>query len=389
MHIGIVSPVSTAHLSEYLYLTGNEPAGTEGTTAPNLLIIELLNRGYKISVFSLSREITREYVINGKNITIYYLPFRLRARNYTLDFYRKERQYLKNKIQEVKPDVLHAHWQYENAWAAVDSGIRTIVTCRDSPVKVFLLNRKLFWFIRLVVAYIVLKKAKIITATSAYLSDELKKFGVREAIEIIPNFEPDWLFSKPILNKDLRYPKIIMINNGFDNRKNVKVAIEAFQLLRIDFPLAELHLYGHSYEPDGEANIWASSQCLNENVYYKGYGPFLELMDELRTFTMLVHPSREETFGNILTESMALGVPVIGGINSGAVPWVIGTEQKGGLLVDINSKFEICTAMANLISSQHTYEQYSFYARKQAQDNFSVEKVIELYTELYAREVGT
>lgn len=238
--------------------------------------------------------------------------------------------------------------------------------------------------IRLVIAFIVLKKAKIITATSSYLAEELRKFGVNKYIHVIPNFEPDWIFETAIVkNKDLSNPKIIMINNGFDDRKNVKTGIKAFQKFRLHYPSAELHLYGNKYDEGNLASTWANEKHLADHIKFMGYMNFKDLMLTLRNYTMLVHPSKEETFGNILTESMGLGVPVVGGKNSGAVAWVIGEKEEGGVLVDVNDDEEIKNGMLKLISDQATYDLYAERARIHAQENFSVNKVLNAYIALY------
>ena len=385
MHIGIVSHVSTAHLAEYLYLKGGEPPGTSGATAPNLLVIELIKRGYQVSVFALTSGLAEnaEYIVHGKGLTIYYGAYR-KPKAVIFDLFKKERRFLKKKILEIRPDVLHAHWQYEYAWAALDTGLPTIVTCRDSPVKVLLLHKNLYRFCRMIMAYIVLKKSTYITATSSYLADELKKFGVKRNIHVIPNFEPDWLFSMAQnASKNLQKPLIIMINNGFDKRKNVGTGIEAFQLFRKKYPQAELHLYGNSYEVEGEAAQWAASKGLDEQVYYMGYLDFAGLMKSLEKYTMMVRPSIEETFGNTLTESMAVGVPVVGGERSGSVPWVIGEAQNGGLLADISSPSSIAAAMEKIIQDQATYQRFVAFAKKEASDRFSSQKVMDDYIRLY------
>ena len=47
--------------------------------------------------------------------------------------------------------------------------------------------------------------------------------------------------------------EIIMINNGWDKRKNVKTALRSFKIFRDKIPGAELHLFGEGYGPDGPA----------------------------------------------------------------------------------------------------------------------------------------
>jgi glycosyltransferase involved in cell wall biosynthesis len=387
MHIGIVSHVSTFQLREYLHLRGNEPNGTAGATAPNLLVMELLKRGHTVSVFTLTKDLKddEEFVVHGKNLTVYYGAYRRRVRDSALSFFKRERAFLKRKILKVKPEVLHAHWQYEYAWAALDTNFRTIVTCRDSPIKILLLHKDIYRTIRLLMALIVLRKAQHLIATSEYLRRELKKLGIKKQIEVIPNFEPEWLFQLPIAqSRDLARPKIAMINNGFGKRKNAENGIRAFQIFRKSRPLAELHLYGIDYEENGVAHNWAKNNNCFQKVFFHGKMEFVDLMYELKEFTLLLHPSREETFGNTLIESMAVGTPVVGGKRSGAVPWVIGEDQKAGILADVDNPESMAHAISKVLSDNARYLIYCRNARRRAYENFSSEKVVNKYERMYS-----
>jgi YD repeat-containing protein len=56
----------------------------------------------------------------------------------------------------------------------------------------------------------------------------------------------------------------------------------------------------------------------------------------LDTTDILVHPSREESFGMTIAEAQLAGVVVIGGAHSGAVPWTL-DYNRAGRLVDVRS----------------------------------------------------
>ena len=89
-----------------------------------------------------------------------------------------------------------------------------------------------------------------------------------------------------------------------------------------------------------------------------------------------------EPFGRVLIEAMALGVPVIGGLNSGAVPWVL-NYGKNGLLVDIKDENEICNAVIKLIEDPIQYEKLSSGGISHVAENFSVESVCNKYIQLF------
>lgn len=83
---------------------------------------------------------------------------------------------------------------------------------------------------------------------------------------------------------------------------------------------------------------------LLQGITFCGMLDHKSLIKEIDTSTCLIHPSLEETFGNILLEGMARCLPVIGGMNSGAVPFVLG-KGEFGILCDVNDVNSIVNAM--------------------------------------------
>ena len=135
----------------------------------------------------------------------------------------------------------------------------------------------------------------------------------------------------------------------FDKRKNIEKLLRAFAEYRQTFPDAQLHLVGRYDRKVKSFKAWEQRGWLDSVILY-GAVPHAQLADLLDEMSVLVHPSQEETFGNILIEAMSRCVPCVGGDHSGAVPEVLGFG-KYGLLCDINDSHSICQAMMQLEDS--------------------------------------
>lgn len=96
---------------------------------------------------------------------------------------------------------------------------------------------------------------------------------------------------------------------------------------------------------------------------------------------MLVHPAIEETFGNTLIEAMGCWLPVIGGKNSGAVPYVL-DYGKCGILCDVLSVNELCDAMHQMLNPT-IRESYTQAAYNRVKNNFTQTIVAQQHIQLY------
>lgn len=172
-----------------------------------------------------------------------------------------------------------------------------------------------------------------------------------------------------------------MVLNGWGSLKNPQPALRAFAALRKKIPAAELRVMGSDYGPGGKAETWAKAQGLTEGVHFMGSQPHPVLLGKLADSDLLLHPSREETFGMSIAEAMSLGVPVVGGQASGAVPWVIG---QGGVVADVTSVNAIESALFGLLSDLPAYQRHAQAARRRALENFTATQVTDAYEANYA-----
>ncbi|PRY13323.1 glycosyltransferase involved in cell wall biosynthesis [Pontibacter ummariensis] len=383
MKIGICGPIDINGISEHLYYKDKLKLKGLGGTPVNHQVVALLEKGYEVFVFTLTPELEVDEVevLEGKNLKVYVGAYRKRALDRCKDLFFKERQFLKNSIIKSKPTILHAHWQYEYGWAAIDSGIPTLLTCHDSPIRVLRAQQDVYRLVRLIMATIVLYKAKHLTAVSPYTAKGLRLF-TRKNVDVIPNFEPDEIFSlykKKELGNTI---KIIMINNSFYGLKNVNKGIEAYLLLKEKYHNVQLHLYGAQNGVGEDAYYWCLKNNASSGVSFHGKLPFDKLMEALSDADVFLHTSLEESCPMVIIEAMAMGIPIVAGKEAGGIPWML--EKGGGKLVDVRHAQSICGGLEKVLEKS-VREKCSLTGRDVALKNFSKEVVIKKYLKAYKK----
>lgn len=402
MKIGLAGPIAIGDVERFLspgqVLSGRE---MKGSTLLISLIEQLLAMGHEISVYSTEQSLELKEgvvdVLTGPRFRLIRVPLRrsgirsdrgLRGR--ILDLFLFERRALSKVIVEDAPDVVHAHWNYEFSWAALDSGRPSLVTCHDAPMRILRLDPSLYRIGRLLMAYKVLKRATSLTAVSPYLLPELG-FFTRKHIEVIPNPIPKAISEVGGYRK---FPerrsgrlRVVMIINGWSVWKNAECGMKALVELKKNINDVDLMLIGPDFGPGERAEKWARSVGFENVFLFAGAMRYAEVQSSLSDADLLVHPALEESFGMTIAEAMALGIPVVAGASSGAVPWVTG-GGAAGLLVDIRSPIEIATAAQRLLEDNALYAECSLSGFNRANEVFSAKAVADRYLEKYREVIG-
>lgn len=399
MRIGIAGPLSTTDL-EHL-LDGDKshlPREMPGATLLVSLIEVLIRNGHEVIAFTTDpalypRRETRA-VGNGQNFTVHYVPRRRHAlrsdrgaRGRMLDLFSLEINALADVMKETKPDIIHAHWSYEFAAASLKSGLPHLITCHDSPWAILKLQRDLYRLGRYLIARSVLRRARNLTVVSPYLVGELR--GMTSArLNVVPNPLPEAIINLKISRREptyeARHPQLAMLLNGWSSRKNPEAGMSAMKKILAVYPAARMHLYGPDFGPEERAHEWAKARGIEDAFIFHGWTPYAKVMADLSQLDLLIHPALEESFGMTIAEAMALGVPVIAGKDSGAVPWVLGFENGGGALVDVRSPDEIARTAIDILSNSELYRKYSLQGQHRAQALFSASAIANSYLKHYA-----
>lgn len=384
MKIGIAGPIDLSLLTD-LFPAGQEIPKTYSFALTAALAREFYNRGHEIVLFALSSEVTATRRLDGDRITAYICQQR-RPRLQMLDFFRAERQELRDAMRRSGCDVIHAHWTYEFGSAAVESGLPHVVTAHDTPVTVLRFARHPYWVEKPWMALPVLRRAQCVTAVSPYLAGELERFfRPQRDIVVVPNGLPPEVFEMGNRSGDNgeRTFSFGSILNGFEPRKNAKGLLKAFARVRTELVgQVELFMIGSGFEKGGPAEQWARDHRADDGVHFMGPRPHSEVLETLANgVDALVHPALEETFCMAALEAMAIGVPIIGGNKSGAVPWLL-DGGKCGALVDVRSVRDLSAAMVACFRDRKSFRRRAALARVAARERFSITGVVDSYERL-------
>ncbi len=300
-------------------------------------------------------------------------------------FFKFEIEELQAQIRANPADFIVAFWSYEYAAAALRTGIPTVVSLHDVALQILLNHRDLFRVVRWCLNYYVVTKAKHLIANSEYTYSQLNKKEKRKT-RTIPNFYPQD-FEATIEQPVVKGNYIITTSMGFGRRKNVQQALRAFARLRARFPTLEYQLLGAGMEENGEAHQFARKHKLEDGVQFLGHLPFEEVLQRIAAAKVLLHPSREESFGMVVLEAMVTGTAVVAGKQSGYIPHLL-NYGKAGLLCDILSPEDIATHVAKLLTDKSLREDIERNAKAYAKANYSEEVIINKHLEYYSQILG-
>jgi len=153
-----------------------------------------------------------------------------------------------------------------------------------------------------------------------------------------------------IINILSRKRPYILYVSAFYPFKNHLRLIEAFALIRKDFPDLALILAGGNGEGRTAKDLHArATRCgMEADVFFTGHTPASALAILYRNAQLAAFPSLEETFGLPVIEAMSFGCPVLTS-NRSSMAEIAG---DAALLVDPESIESIAAGLADLLSSE-------------------------------------
>lgn len=343
------------------------------------LAIELLRRGHSVKAVCLDPSVAGRVHFGVAGLELVFLPYRKRARQRVVDLFEQEIRHVQAELATSDADIVHAHWAYEYAEAAVRSRLPHLVTLHDAPIQVAMIFRNLYRSARAIIAIRVLSRVLAVSVVSPKMKYWVRFHGYFGLIDLTPNG-----IEIPSMGRGaeqrLSSPFRIVTVGDAGSGKNVAAAIHAFRLIRTSRPEAELHLFGHGLDQDyaqGEPGVVGHG--------LQAHGELMRFLD--REATLMLHPSLHETFGVAVAEAMARGVPAFVGRRSGGVAFVVG-EELSALLIDVRKPAEMARAVLELLGEPARYAELSRLGRARIEREFSTARMVDAYEAIYARIIA-
>lgn len=207
----------------------------------------------------------------------------------------------------------------------------------------------------------------------------IKKYNIRnKEIIVIPNLLPaDFEKCLQLKEKKEKPSKFITVGR-MDKNKNHLMLLQSFCNFLKEEPNARLTLVG-----DGEERKYLQEfvdvEGINDSVVFKGRLSRVDILNELLISDVFVLPSNFETFGVVLIEALACGLPVISTKSGGPNFFV---QEENGVLVKVNSKNDLTRGF------KEVNQKFSLFNKEEIREtviaNFGKEKISSLLIKEYS-----
>lgn len=170
---------------------------------------------------------------------------------------------------------------------------------------------------------------------------------------------------QPIL-RQMDFPTLLFIGSDF-KRKGGEVLLQAFSLVHNLVPCARLRLLTRDAIPDGLPleNVEVLPYIWDREMIYRLY----------KEADVFVLPSREETWGDVLLEAAAFGLPSIG-VEGGVMNEVI-KDGETGFLTALDDASALANVMRVVLENADLRRQLGKDARIHVESTFTWDHVVE------------
>jgi len=295
---------------------------------------------------------------------------------------------LASKIAEVvkreKLDILHAHYAMPHAVCAilakqmVDKDVKVVTTLHGTDISILGNDHSMQELIKFGI-----EKSDYVTAVSDALAEQtLAIIKPDKEIHTVYNFIDERVYKRQTendLKKDLGISneKILIHVSNFREVKRVQDIVKVFQMVKKEVP-SKLLLVGDGPEMSAICEL-VDALNLQDHVLFLGKQENVEELYNISDVMLLL--SEKESFGLVLLEAMACGVPCIG-TNIGGIPEVIDHGETGYIceLGDIES---ISQHTLSLLQDDELHATFVKNCLDVVQHKFQSSAIISQYEDIY------
>nr|WGE02130.1 N-acetyl-alpha-D-glucosaminyl L-malate synthase BshA [Bacillus subtilis] len=330
------------------------------------------------------------------------IPFRLNTYHPNIHFHEVEvNQYavfkyppydltLASKIAEVAErenlDIIHAHYALPHAVCAylakqmLKRNIGIVTTLHGTDITVLGYDPSLKDLIRFAIE----SSDRVTAVSSALAAETYDLIKPEKKIETIYNFIDERVYLKKntaaIKEKHGILPdeKVVIHVSNFRKVKRVQDVIRVFRNIA-GKTKAKLLLVGDGPEKSTACEL-IRKYGLEDQVLMLGNQDRVEELYSISDLKLLL--SEKESFGLVLLEAMACGVPCIG-TNIGGIPEVI-KNNVSGFLVDVGDVRAATARAMSILEDEQLSNRFTKAAIEMLENEFSSKKIVSQYEQIYA-----
>lgn len=297
---------------------------------------------------------------------------------------------LASKMAEVakreKLDILHVHYAVPHAVCAVlakqllNDKIKIVTTLHGTDITVLGYDPSLSEMIKFGI-----EKSDVVTSVSHQLKeDTLQLLNINKNIVAVHNFVDERVYYRRDNNAELRKTygieedeKVIVHISNFRKVKRIQDVIRSFSLIRKEMA-AKLLLIGNGPELTVACEL-VQDLKIEDDVLFLGKQENVGELFSICDLKLLL--SEKESFGLVLLEAMACGVPVIG-TRIGGIPEVI-VDGETGYMVEVGDTKAVAEKAVALLTDNEKLNRFRENAVRHVKENFLSERIVSVYEDIY------
>lgn len=301
---------------------------------------------------------------------------------------------LASKIAEVAKreqlDIIHAHYAVPHALCAflakqmVGNHLKIVTTLHGTDITVLGYDPSLSDLIKFGI-----EQSDVVTAVSNALAVQTYELlDVQKPIQTVYNFVDERVYSKQ-RNEELRrqygiapHEKVVIHVSNFRKVKRVCDVVRTFALVVKQVP-AKLLLVGDGPEMTVVCRL-VNELKLFDHVRFLGKQENLADLYSISDVKLLL--SEKESFGLVLLEAMACGVPCVG-TAIGGIPEVI-EDGKNGFLCALGDINDAARQTLRLLTDETLRETMGKNAYETVYEKFYSERIVAQYEHIYFQLKG-
>ncbi len=288
-------------------------------------------------------------------------------------------------IDQEKLDILHVHYAMPHAICAIlakdiaEHDVKIVTTLHGTDITVLGIDHTF----KKVIKHGIEKSDAVTAVSGSLVNQTIQMLDLDKDISVIYNFvNEEEYHKKSVPNLRGQYginpdDKIMIHISNFRKVKRVQDIIYSFNKVREQID-SKLLLIGDGPEYSNMVQL-VEKLDLKEHVLFLGKQNNISELLSIADLKLLL--SEKESFGLVLLEAMACGVPCIG-TNVGGIPEVI-KHNETGYIVELGDIDTTAQYAIDLLSNKLLLNQFSKNAITHSKESFQSTKIVNEYLELY------
>ncbi|MFC1643527.1 glycosyltransferase [Chlamydiota bacterium] len=267
-------------------------------------------------------------------------------------FKHKACKIIKQLPKDLAPDLIHSHFAYPDGLGALEISrilkIPYIITLRGDDILIYPERNN---YLRKKIKEILKNASGILGVSNNICSKAIELGADPKVFYHIPDGIDETIFF-PIGEKNSSNSPSILFAGSLLPVKNPVKMLKSFSLVLKKCPEATFSLAGEGFL-EKKLRILSKKLQIEPKCIFLGQLSAENLADKMRKASLLCLPSLSEGWGNVITESMACGTPVVAA-NVGGIPEQIISDDYG-LLCNPLSVEDIASKIIDALQKKWDY----------------------------------